>query len=90
MNSLLSVLWNRSILPVVVGERRGEQCRIPFSRQIRSNNTYRSPPEPAGEHLAVVGQDRLGNTRRANAWERVTHRPAVARSTNVAITQNRE
>ena len=32
--------WNRSILPVVVGDRGWvNRCVIPFSRQIRSNNT---------------------------------------------------
>ncbi len=45
-NSRLRVLWNRSTLPVVVGERGAvSRWRMPLSRQIRSNTT--SPePEP--------------------------------------------
>ena len=32
--------WNRSIFPVVVGERGAvSRCLIPFSRQIRSKST---------------------------------------------------
>jgi hypothetical protein len=32
----IGVLWNRSTLPVVVGDRGAvSRCRIPFSRQIR-------------------------------------------------------
>jgi hypothetical protein len=39
-SSSRSVRWNRSILPVVVGERTAvSRWRIPFSRQIRSNRT---------------------------------------------------
>ena len=54
--------WNRSILPVVVGDA-GAVSRwvMPFSRQIRSNSTSVGLPEPAGEHLAVVGEDFVGH-----------------------------
>jgi hypothetical protein len=39
-NSARRVRWNRSILPVVVGDRGWvNKCSMPFSRQIRSNNT---------------------------------------------------
>ena len=35
---------------------------MPLSRQIRSNRTLRGVgPEPSGEHLAVVGQDLIGD-----------------------------
>jgi hypothetical protein len=40
MNSRRRLWWNRSILPVVVGERTPVwRWEIPFSRQIRSNMT---------------------------------------------------
>ncbi len=43
-NSRLSVLWNRSTLPVVVGDRGAvNRWRMPFSRQIRSNSTSPVP-----------------------------------------------
>jgi hypothetical protein len=39
-NSVRRVRWNRSILPVVVGERGAvRRCSMPFSRQIRSKRT---------------------------------------------------
>src|SRR5437588_783038 len=39
-SSSRSVLWNRSIFPVVVGERGWVRiCSMPFSRQIRSKST---------------------------------------------------
>jgi hypothetical protein len=39
-NSARRLRWNRSILPVVVGDRGWvNKCSMPFSRQIRSNNT---------------------------------------------------
>ena len=38
------VLCQRSTFPVVVGDRGAvNRCRIPFSAQIRSNNTYTGP-----------------------------------------------
>ena len=43
-NSRRSVLCHRSTMPVVVGDRGAvRMCLIPFSRQIRSNNTSPVP-----------------------------------------------
>jgi len=62
-NSVRSVRWNRSILPVVVG-RLGAVSRLvdavlaadPVEHDLGVLGT-----EAASEHLAVVGQDLLGN-----------------------------
>lgn len=51
-NSVFVVLWNRSVMPVVVGERGAvRRAVILFSRQICSNSALPGPdPPPAGEH----------------------------------------
>ena len=62
-NSLRRLWWNRSILPVVVGERTPVwRCEIPFSRQIRSNSTSTGwgPNRPV-KTLPFVGQDLIGD-----------------------------
>ena len=78
-SSRCRVWCSRSIFPVVVGEW-GLVSRwvMPFSRQIRSNSTSagRGLEEPAGEHLAVVGQHFLGHPVDAHrVHERPAHRP---------------
>jgi hypothetical protein len=81
--------WNRSIFPVVVGER-GCVSRwvIPLSRQIRSNST--SPPLPNRSvnclPLSVKTSSGTPNCLSAEANARQTARP-VARATTDAITQ---
>jgi hypothetical protein len=43
-NSLRRVLWDRSTLPVVVGERGAvSRCLIPFSLHMRSKSTSPVP-----------------------------------------------
>ena len=93
-NSARIVLCSRSTFPVVVGERGAvSRCRIPFSAQIRSNSTGRRPgPEPAGEHLPVVGQDLLRHPMPAQRLAAARHTP-VGRSPappRCADTTNRE
>ena len=60
-NSWRSVRWNRSIFPVVVGRPRcGQQVLdavLPADPVEQHLGVLRA--EPAGEHLAVVGQDLL-------------------------------
>src|SRR5438445_7759105 len=62
-SSSRSVLWNRSIFPVVVGERGWvRRCSMPFSRQIRSKSTSAGGcAKRPGEHLAVVGEHLVGH-----------------------------
>ena len=56
-SSARSVLWNRSIFPVVVDSGLGEPLGMPFSRQTRSNSTSTGCGRCAGrELLAVIGQ----------------------------------
>ena len=78
-SSRCRVWCSRSILPVVVGEWIFvSRWVIPFSRQILSNSTSTGTPglvEPAGEHLAVVGQHLLGHPVGAHrVHERQAHR----------------
>ena len=58
-NSWRRVLWKRSTLPVVVGDRgavsRWRDAVLPAD-PVEEHLTG-AGPEPAGEHLAVVGQD---------------------------------
>lgn len=67
------------------------RCAIPFSRQIRSNNT--SPPCPNRSvncfPLSVSTSSGTPNARKARTNAEHTARP-VARSTTDAITQYRE
>jgi hypothetical protein len=81
--------WNRSIFPVVVGERGWVSRRVmPLSRQIRSNST--SPPLPNRSvnclPLSVSTSPGTPNSRSAEANARQTARP-VARATTEAMTQ---
>ena len=60
-NSARRVRWNRSIFPVVVGRaRRGEQMLdAVLPADPVEEHLHRRVVEPAGEDLAVVGQDLL-------------------------------
>ena len=79
-SSRCKVWCSRSIFPVVVGEWIFvSRWVMPFSRQILSNSTSTGTPglvEPAGEYLAVVGQDFLGHPVDAHrVHERQAYRP---------------
>ena len=94
-NSLRRVWCSRSILPVVVGEWGVvSRCRIPFSAQIRSNNT--SELDPAGSNRPVNTFPLSvsicsGTPHRRIAATNASHTGrAVARATNIADTTNRE
>ena len=62
-NSALTVLWKRSTLPVVVGElRSGEQVfyAVLPADPVEEHLAF-ARPEAGGEHLAVVGEDLVGD-----------------------------
>ena len=88
------VRWNRSILPVVVGDRGcGEQVLDPvLPADPVEEHLDRRVVEPAGEHLAVVGQDLLGDPVACASPPPARHRPRWVRSRGIsrAETQNRE
>ena len=92
--SRCSVWWNRSTFPVVVGDR-GLVLRatMPFSRQIRSNNTstgFGRVNRPVNCFpLSVSTSSGIPNRPKASTKARLTARP-VARRTTSAITQYRE
>ncbi len=89
----MSVLWNRSTFPVVVGDRGAvSRWRIPFSRQIRSKSTSPFP----GPYFPVNTFPLSVNTPSGTPWRRMASAKAshtgraVARRTTLAHTQNRE
>ena len=64
------------------------RCRIPFSARIRSNITSElNAPRPAGEHLAVLGEDPLGTPWARRLASSASHTArAVTRATSPAHT----
>jgi hypothetical protein len=92
-NSRRSVLWNRSTLPVVVGDRGAvSRCLMPFSRHIRSNSTSAVPlPNRPVNTLPLSVRIWSGTpwVRSANPSASQVGR-AVALATTNAETQNLE
>jgi hypothetical protein len=92
-SSARTVLWNRSILPVVVGERTPvNRWVMPRSRHSRSNNTTPGgrPNRPVNT-LPLSLSSSSGSPWRSRACRNTRHTAcAVARCTTPAATQNLE
>jgi hypothetical protein len=70
--------WNRSILPVVVGEYGGGQPMLDavLPADPVEEHLHILDPEPASEHLAVIGEHFMRHPMSAHRrGERLTHRP---------------
>lgn len=74
-NSVRTVRWNRSIFPVVVGDRGWvSRCSAPFSRQIRSSNTSTGGRWKRSVNT-VVGQDLMRHAARTHRQRAVSALP---------------
>ncbi|MDP8928103.1 MAG: hypothetical protein M3O70_05880 [Actinomycetota bacterium] len=58
----MRVLWNRSTFPVVVGERGCQEVAdaVVVADPVEQHRPL-ARPEPASEHLAIVGEDPVGH-----------------------------